>query len=151
MAPTWTFDRRRVYDALVELEADGLAWSEAVRNKDSPAGWRRIYHATSLGRQMCEVWMQEGGLVSPMRGDIHAWMTLSRPEEAEQILAKLDEYEKDCMEMAEDSREPGGRSVSWRARMLKQHQAAIREQYLCQLRCIKRSRQEIEEYLAEQR
>ena len=151
MAPTWSFDRRRVYEVLNKLEADGLAWSEAVRDGEAPNGMKRVFHPTARGFEVCAVWLRSGGTAAqPMRGDIHAWMLLSRPEEAPDILAKLAEWEQDCMEKAEASKEPVSRSVSWRERMLSQHQAAIREQYLCELRCISRARREIEEYLAQQ-
>jgi DNA-binding PadR family transcriptional regulator len=150
MAPAWTFDRRRVYEALTQLEVDRLAFSEAVRDRSAPGGSKRVFHATSRGLQVCAALMKEGGPAQPMRGDIHAWMILSRPEEAEDILAKLSEWEQDCMEKAEASREPVGRSAAWSDRMVSQHRTRIREQYLCEIRCIKRARREIEEYLAEQ-
>jgi DNA-binding PadR family transcriptional regulator len=150
MAPMWRFDRRRVYEVLNNLEADGLVWSEVVRDRVAPGGYKRIFHATSRGVEVCPVWLQEGGLaLEPMRGDVHAWMLLSRPEEAPELLAKLAEWEQDCMEKAEAIQEPVGRSVGWGDRMFSQHRAAIREQYLCELRCISRARREIEEYLAQ--
>jgi DNA-binding PadR family transcriptional regulator len=151
MAPTWSFEQRRVYEALTKLEADGLVWSEAVRDGDAPNGAKRVFHPTSRGVQVCAGWMREGGPAQPMRGDIHAWMLLSRPEEGPDILAKLAEWEQDCMEKAEANKAPMGRSVAWSDRMLRQHRAAIREQYLCELRCISRARRDIEEYLAEQK
>jgi DNA-binding PadR family transcriptional regulator len=150
MAPTWSYNYRRVYEALNKLEADGLVWSEAVRDDEAPNGSKRVFHPTSRGFEVCAGWMQEGGPAQPMRGDIHAWMLLSRPEEGPDILAKLAEWEQDCMAKAEVCKEPAGRSVSWSDRMLSQHRAAIREQYLCELRCISRARRDIEEYLAEQ-
>ncbi len=151
MAPTWSFDRRRVYEALNKLEAGGLAWSEAVHDAKAPNGMKRVFHPTARGFEVCAVWLQSGGTpAQPMRGDIHAWMLLSRPEEAPDILDKLAEWEQDCMEKAEASKEPVDRSVAWSERMLSQHRAAIREQYLCELRCISRARREIEEYLAQQ-
>jgi DNA-binding PadR family transcriptional regulator len=151
MAPMWQFDRRRVYEVLSSLEADGLVWSEVVRDDTAPGGHKRVFHATLRGIETCSAWLQEGGLeLEPMRGDIHAWLLLSRFEEAPELLAKLAELEQDCMEKAEAIKEPPGSSVGWGERMFRQHLAAIREQYLCELRCIGRARREIEEYLADQ-
>jgi DNA-binding PadR family transcriptional regulator len=151
MGPTWRFDQRRVYEALGQLEVEGLAWSEAVRDETAPGGLKRVFHPTARGFEVCAAWLRAGGSpAQPMRGDIHAWMLLSRPEEAREILAKLAEWEQDCMEKAEASGAPADSSRSWRDRMLSQHRAAIREQYQCELRCISRARQEIEEYLSQQ-
>jgi DNA-binding PadR family transcriptional regulator len=101
MAPMWQFDRRRVYEVLINLEADGLAWSEAVHDSTAPNGYKRVFHATSLGVATCSVWLQEVGFeLEPMRADIHAWLLLSRSEEAPELLAKLAELEQDCMEKA---------------------------------------------------
>jgi DNA-binding PadR family transcriptional regulator len=149
MAPTWEFTQRRVYEALTNLEADGLVMSEVVRDAAAPNGAKRVFHATTRGVQVCAAWMKEGDLAQPTHGDTYAWMLLSRPEEAPAILARLAEEEVYCMEKVEASTQPMGRSVAWRDRMLSQHRAAIRERYLCELRCISRARQDIEEYLAE--
>jgi DNA-binding PadR family transcriptional regulator len=151
MSPMWRFDRRRVYEVLSSLEADGLVWSEVVRDGTAPGGYKRVFHATLRGVSTCAVWLQEGRFeLEPMRGDIHAWLLLSRPEEAPALLAKLAELERDWMERAEVIKEPAGSSVGWGERMFSQHRAGIREQYRCELRSISRARQEIEEYLAEQ-
>jgi DNA-binding PadR family transcriptional regulator len=150
MAPMWQFDRRRVYEVLSSLEADGLLWSEVVRDGTAPGGYKRVFHATLRGVETCSVWLQEGEFgLELMRGDIHAWLLLSRPEEAPALLAKLAELEQDCMGKAEAIKEPAGSSVGWGERMFSQQRAGIREQYRCELRSISRARQEIEEYLAE--
>lgn len=151
MAPLWQFDRRRVYEVLSRLEAGGLVWSEVVADPSAPGGFKRVFHATLLGVDTCSVWLKEGKYeLEPMRGDIHAWLLLSRPEEAPELLAKLAELEKDYMEEIAGFEEPAGSSVGWGERMFSQHRAAIREQYRCQLRCISRARKEIEEYLDQQ-
>ena len=123
---------------------------ELVRDDAAPGRFKRVFQATPVGLQVCAAWMQRGAPAQPMRGDIHAWLVLSRPEEAPDILEKLDAWEQDCMERAEGSKEPPGRAVSWTDRMFAQDRAAIREQYLCQIRSIKRTRREIRDYLAEQ-
>lgn len=147
MAPMWQYDRRRVYEALSSLEADGLVWSEVVRDATAPSGYKRVCYATLRGIETCSVWLKEGRFeLEPMRGDIHAWLLLSRSTEAPELLAKLAELEKDCMEKIEALKEPAGSSIGWGERMFSQHRAAIREQYLCELRCISLARREIEEY-----
>jgi DNA-binding PadR family transcriptional regulator len=150
LAPTWSFNRRRVYEELNKLKASGLAWSEDVRDDEAPNGMKRVFQPTAQGVEVCAVWLRSGTPAQPTRGDIHAWMLLSRPEEAPDILAKLADWEQDCMEKAEAHKDPPGQSVAWSERMRSQHRAAIREQYLCELRCISRARREIEEYLAQQ-
>jgi DNA-binding PadR family transcriptional regulator len=151
LAPKWQIDRRRVYEALNKLEADGLVLSEVVRDATAPNGYKRVCYATVRGVQICSVWLKEGRLeLEPMRGDIYAWLVLSRPEEYPELLARLDELEQDCMEKVEAMKEPPGPSIGWSERMFSQHRASIREQYRCQLRSISNARREIEEYQAKQ-
>lgn len=141
-------DRRRVYEALEQLETEGFVRSE-LDKAEGPGGWRRVYTATELGEQERAAWIRELQAFPVGRSDISAWMVFSTPEEAPQILAALDECEKDCMEMAEGSTETVVRRASWRSRMLNLSRETVREQIEGEIRWIKRARREIEEYLAE--
>lgn len=143
-------DRRRVYEALNQLEADGLVES-AQDKSEGPSGWRRVYTATELGEQARAAWIQELQALPAERSAISVRMVFSSQEEAPQILMALDEYEKDCMEMAEGSTEAVVRRPSWRSRMLNLSRETTREQIEGEIRWIKRARREIEEYLAESR
>jgi DNA-binding PadR family transcriptional regulator len=145
-----SYDWRRVYEVLGQLEAGGLAWSEAVHDASAPNGTKRVFHATTRGLAVCPEWLQ-ASVESDERvwEDMQAWMLLSRPQEAPAILDRLAELEKDCMEKSE-GKGPSVRSRSWEDRMLSQHRASIREKYRYRLRCISLARREIEEYLAPQ-
>lgn len=151
MAPIRSFDQRRVYEALGQLEVEGLAWSEAVRDAAAPAGLKRVFHPTARGYEVCGEWLKASvALDEPAWEDIQAWMLLSRSEEAPEILDRLAGWEQDCMEKIEANKEPVPRSRSWDDRMLSQHRASIREEHRWRLRCISLARREIEEYLAQQ-
>jgi DNA-binding PadR family transcriptional regulator len=143
-------DRRRVYEALTQLEVEGFVQSEQTRS-EGPGGWRRVYTGTERGEQARAAWIQELQAFPVGRSDISVWMVFSTPEESPQILAALDECEKDCMEMAEGSTEAVVRRASWRSRMLDLSRETVREQIEVEIRWIKRARREIEEYLAESR
>lgn len=151
IAPIRSFDQRRVYEVLNNLEAQGLAWSEAVRDEDAPNGLKRVFHATTRGLAVCPEWLKASAESDEaVWEDMQGWILLSRPEEAPAILDRLTELEQDCMEKHEGSKEPVPRSRSWQDRMLSQHEASIREKDLWTLKCISRVRREIEEYLAPQ-
>jgi DNA-binding PadR family transcriptional regulator len=150
LAPTWSTDRRRVYDALKDLEADGLAWSEVVRDDEAPNGSKRVFHPTKLGLEVCASWLRGSGSQEQRTlADLYAWMLLARPEEAPDILADLEELAQDCMEKAQESTEVRD-ATTWRERMVNQREALTREEHRFELRCIKNARREIEEYLADQ-
>lgn len=146
-----SFGVRRFYEALGQLEVEGLAWSEAVHDANAPGGMKRVFHATARGIVVCAEWLEASvSSEEPVWEDIQAWMLLSRPEEAPAILARLDEWEQDCMEKIEASKGPATRSHSWGDRMLSQHRASIREGHRWRLRCISVARREIEEYRSQQ-
>lgn len=146
-----SFDWRRVYEALGQLEVEGLAWSEAVHDASAPGGMKRVFHATTRGTVVSTEWLQASvSSQEPVWEDIQAWMLLSRPEEAPAILARLDEWEQDCMEKVEANKRPAARSHSWDDRMLSQHRASIREKHRWRLQCISIARREIEEYRSQQ-
>lgn len=149
LAPLLQFDRRRVYEALRELEREGFVCSEVVSDSTAPGGFKRVCHATASGTEVCSTWLAEGRLgLAPAQGGLYAWMLLSREQEAPQLLASLAEWQRDCMERAE-AKESSVRATSWSGRMAEQHRAAKRMQYKAQIDCIGRIRGEIEEYLDE--
>lgn len=149
MGTEW--NRRSVYEVLSRLDKEGLLWSEQERSANVRSGWKRVYRVTELGEQTRAAWTHERQALPEGRADIRAWIVFSSPEESEQILAALDEYEKDCMEMAEGSTDAMVRRASWRSRMLNLSRDAVREQLEGEIRWIKRARREIQEYLAESR
>jgi DNA-binding PadR family transcriptional regulator len=153
-----SFDQRRVYEILNQLEVEGLAWSEMVRDDASPNGKKRVFHATSRGlavsaellKATVELESEQEPEQEPVWEDIQVWMLSSRPEEAPDILDYLVELEQDCMEKIEANKEPATHARSWDDRMLSQHRASIREEHRWRLRCLSLARKEIEEYLATQ-
>ncbi len=149
MAP-WSIDQRRVYEELNKLEADGLAWSEAVRDDEAPNGSKRIFYPTKKGVGVCrELLRGSDSQAQRTLADVYAWMLLSRQEEATDILAALEEMQRDCMEKVEADVD-ASHAVTWADRMLSQRRAVPREEHRFELRCIKRALREIEEYLAGQ-
>ncbi len=149
MGPSWNVDPRRVYEVLVEFEKDGLARSVEERHPGTPSGWRRVYHASALAEVVREEWMAGRQRVSLGRPDIRTWIAFGRPQDAAQLLVRLDAYELDCMEMLEHAEEPDVQPASWHGRVINMMRGATAEQLQAELRSITRERREIEEYLAE--
>lgn len=149
MGPALEVDPRRVYEVLEQLAKDGLVSSEEERTDEAPSGWRRVYTATLLGHETHMGWLREREPVPLARADIHALVAFSTPEHAPELLSKLDEYELDCIEMQERAVGTDVRPVSWRGRMLSMTRAATSEQLAAEIRWIKMTRREIEEYRAE--
>jgi DNA-binding PadR family transcriptional regulator len=144
---------RSVYDALDRLQKDNLLWSEEQKTAGVRSGWKRVFYATELGEQTRAAWSHEGQVLSKGRVD-RAWIVFSSPDEADRILAKLDECEQDCMECLETAKGSTGTVIqptSWSSRMLNVSRNSDREQLEGEIRWIKRTRREIEEYMAESR
>jgi DNA-binding PadR family transcriptional regulator len=149
MGPVLQTDTRRVYEVLEQLEKEGLACSVEERASGAPHRPRRVFSATPLGRKTHAGWFGEREPVPLVRADIYALIAFSDPKQAPQLLAKLDEYELDCMEMQERAIEADVERASWRSRMLNVTRAAVSEQLRGELRWITRVRREIEEYLVQ--
>jgi DNA-binding PadR family transcriptional regulator len=151
MGPVLQTDARRVYEVLEQLEKEGLACSVEELAAGAPHRPRRVFSATSLGRKTHAGWFGEREPVLLVRADIYALIAFSDPKQAPLLLAKLDEYELDCMEMQERAIEADVERGSWRSRMLNVTRVAVSEQLQGELRWITRVRREIEEYLVQAR
>jgi DNA-binding PadR family transcriptional regulator len=151
MRPALEVDPRRIYEVLEQLEKDGLAASVQEHSSAAPHRPRRVFSATALGRETHAGWMLEREPAPLVRADIYVLIAFSDPEHAPQLLAKLDEYELDCMQAQEGAAEADVGRGSWRSRMIGATKAAVTEQLQAELRWIVRVRREIEDYLAEAR
>jgi DNA-binding PadR family transcriptional regulator len=150
MGTSWA--PRSVYDALDRLQRDNLLRSQEQKT-GVRGGWKRVFYPTELGEQTRVAWSYEGQALPKGRVDL-AWIVFSSPEEADQILAKLDECEQDCMERLETARGSTStviQATSWSSRMLRASRYRDRDQLESEIGWIKRTRGEIEEYLAESR
>jgi DNA-binding PadR family transcriptional regulator len=148
MGPALEVDPRRVYEVLEQLEKDGLASSVGEPSALAPHRPRRVFTATALGREIHAGWMLEREPPPLVRADIYALLAFSGPEQAQQLLAKLDEYELDCIQAQERAAGMGVERASWRSRMIGATRAAVTEQLQAELRWIVRVRREIQGYLA---
>jgi DNA-binding PadR family transcriptional regulator len=151
LGPVLQADPRRVYEALEQLEEDGLASSQEMQAAGAPHRRRRVFSATELGRTTYAAWLAQREPVPMVRADIYALIAFSGPEHADDLLAKLDDYEMDCMQMQESAVEIDVEQASWRSRMLNMTRVAVIEQLQAELRWITRLRREIQDYRAQAR
>jgi DNA-binding PadR family transcriptional regulator len=148
LGPVHNVDARRVYEVLEQLEKDGLATCSEEHAAFAPHRARRVFSATKLGRELHAGWLAERQLPPLARADIHVLVAFSGPEQAEQLLTALDEYEIDCIEMLERGEQIEVQRASWRSRMIGLGKAAVAEQLQAELRWVTRVRREIDEYRA---
>lgn len=148
LGPVHNVDARRVYEVLEQLEKDGLATCSEEHAASAPHRARRVFSATDDGRDTHAGWLADRQSPPLARADIHVLVAFSGPEQAEQLLATLEEYELDCIEMLERTGALEVQHASWRSRMIGLGRAAVAEQLQAELRWITRVRREIEEYRA---
>jgi DNA-binding PadR family transcriptional regulator len=148
MGPAMQADVRRVYELLEQLEKEGFARSVEEQSAAAPFRRRRVFSPTERGRQMHAGWLGERQPMPLMRADIYALVAFSDPQQAQQLLRRLDEYELDCMEMQERASMPEIECATWRSRMIMVTGVAVTEHLQAELRWITRVRREIEEHLA---
>ncbi len=147
MGPAWDIDRARVYRVLEEFEEDGWAWSEYKRGPGKRGHMRRVYRPTARAELVRTEWLGARQPLPLMRADIRTWVAFARPQDASEVLRKLEEYEMDCMQLLEDSAETE-EPTSWHDRAINVLRFATAEELRAELRWIPRARGEIKEYLA---
>lgn len=147
MGPAWEVDRKSVYRVLEELEEDGLAWSEEERAPGKGAQLRRVYHPMAAAEQERVKEMAARRPVMLTRADIRAWVAFARPQDAPELLRKLDEYELDCLELVERSEELEEQPASFHDRAINLLRLATAEELGAEVRWVPRARREIEQYL----
>jgi len=148
MGPGWEVPRKRIYDTLVALAQDGLAWSEDERAPGQGAQMKRVFHPTPLAEQERLMEMAARRPVLRTRGDIRAWVAFARPQDAPGLLRKLDEYEVDCLaliERLEELEDP----ASWYDRGINLMRLGTTEELNGELRWIPRARREVADHLAQ--
>jgi DNA-binding PadR family transcriptional regulator len=151
MGPAMQIDVRRVYEALEQLEKEGLASSVEEATPAAPHRRRRVFCATERGRAEHLALLEQRQPVPLVRADIYAQIAFSMPEQADRLLAKLDEYELDCIEMHEQTVEPEVHNGSWHSRMIAMSRVALTEHLQAEIRWITRTRREIEEFVGRSR
>jgi DNA-binding PadR family transcriptional regulator len=149
MGPSWDIDPKRVYKVLEEFEEDGWAWSEHELGPGRRGHWRRVYHPTALAEHARTTWIGKRLPLAQMRADIRTWVAFARPQDAPEVLRKLDEYETDCLEVLQCSAELEEEPTSWHDRAINVLRYATAEELKAELRWIIRARREIKEYLAQ--
>ena len=151
MGPVLQTDSRRVYEVLEQLEKEGLAHCVEERVTGTSHRRRRVFSATALCHKAYAAWFAEREPLPVMRADIYALVAFSDPAQAERLLAKLDDYELDCLKLRESAVETDMPRGSWRSRMLGVTRVAAIEHVQGELRWITRVRREIEEYRVQAR
>jgi DNA-binding PadR family transcriptional regulator len=100
MGPSWQFNTSGIYAALDKLEQRNLVRHEqrervrSVRSRD-----RVIYRVTDDGIAALEGWLRTPVRKEPVRMDVLARLAVSQPEHAPLLLAALDSYERECIEL----------------------------------------------------
>ncbi len=148
MGPAWEVDRKSVYRVLEELEEDGLAWSEEERAPGRGAQLRRVFHPTEQAELERAREMGARRSVMLTRADIRAWVAFARPQDARELLRKLDEYDLDCLELLQRSEELEEHPASFHDRAINLLRLATAEELEAELRWVPCARREIEEYLS---
>jgi DNA-binding PadR family transcriptional regulator len=97
MGPSWKLTPSSIYSVLERLEADQLVRRTV---KDMPGRQRQrervMFHATDAAAEAFEEWLARPARKEPIRTELLAKIAVARPEDAERLLASLDEYEREC-------------------------------------------------------
>jgi DNA-binding PadR family transcriptional regulator len=114
MGAAWGLTPSSIYPVLDRLESEKLIQRSV---KDLPGRSRQrervMYHATDAAHHAFDQWMARPVRREPIRTELLAKIAVSRPEDAPQLLAALDEYERACLEMLEAATGNSRPAGSW--------------------------------------
>jgi DNA-binding PadR family transcriptional regulator len=150
LGPAWGVTRQSVYGALNRLEEEGLV-SSAWKTASARGGGhgQRVYAATDLAEPALSGWMRSPVTKEPVRVELQAKLAMSRPQDAPQLLAALDAYERECFEMVRQTNDAEVPMGSWAGLALNLTRMAVDESLRAELRWIATARAWIGDFVAE--
>lgn len=101
LGPSWRFGSPSVYPLLEHLERKGLVQR---REREQPGQGRErvMYDATPAGKRWRRAWLAGPVRRESTRSELLAKMVSAQPGDAPLILAALDEYERDIIQLLEE-------------------------------------------------
>jgi DNA-binding PadR family transcriptional regulator len=149
--PMWDVkrNRTRVHRTLEEFEEDGLATSDYERGPGKRGHLRRVYRPTPVAEQLRSIWVGEHPPLEQMRSDIRTWVAFARPQDAPELLRKLDEYRLDCLEVLQAAERLEDEPAGWYDRAINMLRYGMAEELRAELNWITRVRREVKGFLTQ--
>lgn len=113
LGPTWQIDPKQLYPILDEFTKTGLAVCTEESKPDRPRQARFVYNATDKAPAVLRRWMSSPIEKAPLRPDLMARFASSKPEDAQELLRRLDEYESEILRLIEANDEADPPMRSW--------------------------------------
>jgi DNA-binding PadR family transcriptional regulator len=148
MGPGWKLSPSTIYMALDRLEAKRCVRSEMHELTGRPRSRERIlYRSTPEGVDEYVRWLGSPVRKEPVRLDVLARIAVAGAEHAQLLLAALDGYERECLEMlASASGHASEAYDGWEAVVAGGIEESILEHLHAEMRWVKSMRRRITEF-----
>jgi DNA-binding PadR family transcriptional regulator len=145
---SWFINHTSIYPLLDDLEAEGL-----IVGRPEPARkGRRVlvtFHPTNLTAPALSQWMQMLASRPPMRVELHAKIAVAREQDAEWLLRALREYERECLQLLQDTPASLAMRRHWQLLAIDCARDAAQGQLRAEIEWARRTRQRIAEHIQE--
>jgi DNA-binding PadR family transcriptional regulator len=148
LGPAWRVTRQSVYGALERLEDDGLVSSTIKPSFGGAGAGQKLYEATEQAAPAVAAWIAGPIDKEPVRRELLARIAMSSPENAPQLLAAFEVYERECFAMLRKTSEAKVPLGSWRGLTMHLTRMAVDEGIQADLRWVTMARRWIEDFLA---
>jgi DNA-binding PadR family transcriptional regulator len=146
LGDSWAINRTYIYSLLDELEADGLIVGRAEPVRQG----RRVlvtFHPTELTSLALSQWMQTFTPREPVRIGLQAKIAVAREADAPWLLQALRGYERECLQLLQDTAATVTQRRHWRMLVLDCARDAVDGQLRAEIEWARRTRQRIAEHL----
>ena len=149
LGPAWQIAPKSVYPLLDQLEKAGLAMSVVEPSPASPRQQRTVYYPTDQASAALALWMGTSVPKEPLRVELQAKIAVARTEDGEQLLALLDDYERECLELLQATSDEQPSVRSWRTLLMDLTLEAADAHLRAELEWVTLARRRIREYAAQ--
>jgi DNA-binding PadR family transcriptional regulator len=148
LGPAWQISPAHVYPLLDQIERAGLVRRVAQPSRGARGRYRTVYYPTEQAPEALALWMKTAAPKEPLRVELQAKISVARVDDAPQLLALLDRYERECLELLEATIEEEPPVRSWATLLTSLSREAADVHLNAELVWVARARRRIEEYAA---
>jgi DNA-binding PadR family transcriptional regulator len=146
LGSTWRIEAKSVYRLLERLEHERLAGSRTEPRRGSERRLHVVYTPTERTEGALGEWMETLLPREPVRLGVHAKLAVAREQDVGRLLASLDQYERECLELLASLNSSGAGADSWSALMLECSQDSIRSILRAEIDWSRHTRERIGRY-----
>ena len=145
---TWRIEPKYVYRLLDQLEEEGLVRSVEEPRRENQRRTRVVYHPTAQTAAAVTCWMETLMPREPVRLGLQAKLAVAREQDVPTLVRALQEYERECLALAQMVFPCQGEPRSWSALFADCTRDSVHAILQAEIDWTARTRRRLQEYAA---